>query len=176
MEKQFNIARYDVNIGIAEFWSVNHSVMSDSLQPYGLDPQGSSLHGILQARMLEWVVIPFSRGFTWPRDSTQVSCIAGRSFTIWANFPKGTVIKKPHANAEDMGSILLWEDSTLTGETACVLQLLKLIHLRPVLCNKRTHHNEKPVHHKQKVAPNLPWLEKAHTQQQRPSETNKKNK
>ena len=130
------------------------------------------VHGILQARMLEWVVIPFSRGCTWPRDSTQVSCIAGRFFTIWAtNFPRGSVVKKPHTNAEDMGSILLWEDSTCTGETVCVLQLLKLIHLRPVFCNKRTHHNEKPVHHKQRVAPHLPWLEKAHTQQQRPSET-----
>ena len=45
---------------------------------------GSSVHGILQARILEWVAIPFSRGFSWPRDWTQVSCIAGRFFTVWA--------------------------------------------------------------------------------------------
>ena len=45
---------------------------------------GSSIHGIFQARVLEWVAISFSRGFSWPRDWTQVSCIAGRHFTIWA--------------------------------------------------------------------------------------------
>ena len=47
-------------------------------------PPGSSLHGILQARILEWVVIPLSRGSSQPRDQTWVSCVAGRFFTIWA--------------------------------------------------------------------------------------------
>ena len=42
---------------------------------------GSSIYGILQARILEWVAIPFSRGSSWPRDRTQVSCTAGRFFT-----------------------------------------------------------------------------------------------
>ena len=45
---------------------------------------GSSVHGIFQARILEWVAIFFSRGSSWPRDRTQVSCIAGRCFTVWA--------------------------------------------------------------------------------------------
>ena len=45
---------------------------------------GSSVHAILQARILEWVAIPFSRGSSWPRDRTQVSRIAGQFFTIWA--------------------------------------------------------------------------------------------
>ena len=45
---------------------------------------GSSLHGILQARVLEWVAIPFSRGSSWPRDRTRVSLIAGRCFNLWA--------------------------------------------------------------------------------------------
>ena len=45
---------------------------------------GSYVHGILQARILEWVAIPFSRGSSQPRDQTQVSCIAGRFFTVWA--------------------------------------------------------------------------------------------
>ena len=44
---------------------------------------GSSVHGILQARILEWVAISFSRGPSWPRDRTQVFCIAGRFFTLW---------------------------------------------------------------------------------------------
>ena len=47
-------------------------------------PPGSSVHGILQARILEWVAIPFSRGSSWPRDQTKVFCIAGRVFTVWA--------------------------------------------------------------------------------------------
>ena len=42
----------------------------------------SSVHGIFQARILEWVAISFSRGSSQPRDRTQVSCIAGRHFTF----------------------------------------------------------------------------------------------
>ena len=41
-----------------------------------------SIHGMAQARTLEWVAISFSRGSSWPRDQTQVSHIAGRLFTI----------------------------------------------------------------------------------------------
>ena len=52
--------------------------------PMDCNPPGSSVHGILQARILEWVAIPFSRGSSQPRDWTQVSCIAGRFFTVWA--------------------------------------------------------------------------------------------
>ena len=44
----------------------------------------SSVHRILQARIQEWVVIPFSKGSSWPRNWTQVSCSEGRFFTIWA--------------------------------------------------------------------------------------------
>ena len=47
-------------------------------------PPGSSVHGSLQARILEWVAISLSRGSSWPRDQTWVSCIAGRFFTFWA--------------------------------------------------------------------------------------------
>ena len=42
---------------------------------------GSSVHGILQARILEWVAISFSRGSSTPRDGTPVFCITGRLFT-----------------------------------------------------------------------------------------------
>ena len=45
---------------------------------------GCSVHGILQARILEWVAISFSRGSSKPRDRTWVSHIAGRCFTLWA--------------------------------------------------------------------------------------------
>ena len=45
---------------------------------------GSSVHGILQARILERVAMPFSRESSWHRDWTRVSCVAGRFFTVWA--------------------------------------------------------------------------------------------
>ena len=91
--------------------SVSHSVVSDSLWQYGLQPTrarrlaaaaakslqscptlcdpidgsppGSSVPGILQARILEWVAISFSRGSSWSSDRTQVSHITGRFFTTW---------------------------------------------------------------------------------------------
>ena len=46
-------------------------------------PPVSSVHGILQARILKWVAIPFSRGFSWPRDWTLISHTAGRFLTMW---------------------------------------------------------------------------------------------
>ena len=51
------------------------------------NPPGSSVHGILQARILEWVAISFSRGSSWHRDQIHiycVSCIAGGFLTTWA--------------------------------------------------------------------------------------------
>ena len=48
------------------------------------DPMNYTVHGILQARILEWVAYPFSRGFSRPRNWTRVSCIAGGFFTNWA--------------------------------------------------------------------------------------------
>ena len=50
--------------------------------PTDCSPPGSSVHGILQARILDWVPIPFSRGSCQPRDQAQVSRTAGRFFTI----------------------------------------------------------------------------------------------
>ena len=52
--------------------------------PTDCSPPGFSVHGILQARILEWIAIPFSRGTSQPRNRTLVSCVAGRFFTVWA--------------------------------------------------------------------------------------------
>ena len=52
--------------------------------PVDCSPPGSTVHGILQARILEWVAISFSRGSSRPRDRTQVSRIRGRRFNLWA--------------------------------------------------------------------------------------------
>ena len=54
------------------------------LCPTLCDPTDYTVHGILQARILEWVAFPFSRGSSQPRDRTQVSRIVDRSFTMWA--------------------------------------------------------------------------------------------
>ena len=55
------------------------------------DPLDYRVHVILQARILEWVAFPFSRGSSQPRDGNQVSCFAGRFFTSWAQGrPKNT--------------------------------------------------------------------------------------
>ena len=52
---------------------------------------GSSVHGILQARILEWVAIPFSKRYSQPRDQTWVSYIAGRFLTVWATIETHTL-------------------------------------------------------------------------------------
>ena len=77
-------------------WKWSHSIVSDSAtlwtiaykvwlcDPVDCSLSGSSLHGIFQARILEWVAISFSRGSSRPRDQTQVSRIASRCFNLWA--------------------------------------------------------------------------------------------
>ena len=52
--------------------------------PMDCSPPGSSVYGILQARILEWVASPFSRGSSLPGDQMWVSCIEGRFFIISA--------------------------------------------------------------------------------------------
>ena len=62
--------------------SVSKSCLTLS-NPMDCSPPDHSVHGILQARILEWVVIPFSSGSSQPRHQTWVSCIAGGFFTVW---------------------------------------------------------------------------------------------
>ena len=65
------------------FSVLSHSILSIwDLLVYS--PSGSSVHGILQARILEWVAMLSSRGSSQPSNWTQVSCIAGRFFANWA--------------------------------------------------------------------------------------------
>ena len=64
--------------------SVSHSVTSNSYNSMDCSPPASSVRGILQARILELVAIPFFKGSSWLRNWTQVSCIASRLFTDWA--------------------------------------------------------------------------------------------
>ena len=77
---------------VGEFLLYNHGLGACLVaQPYPTlrDPiegslPGSSVHWIIQARMLEWIAIHLPRGSSWHRNQTQVSCIAGGFFTVWA--------------------------------------------------------------------------------------------
>ena len=60
--------------------------------PTDCRPPGSSVRGILQARIVEWVAISFPEKSSWPRDRTQVSHITSRFFTVWATW--GTLFIK----------------------------------------------------------------------------------
>ena len=64
--------------------------------PRDCSSPGSLVHGIFQARILEWVAIFFSRVFSQPRDRTQVSCIAGRFLTVWAT--REAPVREDHYN------------------------------------------------------------------------------
>ena len=86
---QKTIERSEIHTEIMEAqrkvcYSLSHRSHLTFCHPMDCSPPGSSVHGILQARILEWAAISFSRGSSWPRDQTRVSCIAGRFFTVWA--------------------------------------------------------------------------------------------
>ena len=65
-------------------WSEVTQLSLTLCDPMDYSLPGSSFRGILQARVLEWVVISFSRGSSQPRDWTRVSHIPGRCFNLWA--------------------------------------------------------------------------------------------
>ena len=77
-------------------------------------PQGSSVRGILLAKILEWVVISFSRESSRPRDQTRVSCIGGRFFTVLVSILISLVVWFPHRAQGDGDRRTVW-----TGELDC---------------------------------------------------------
>ena len=82
---------------------------------------GSSAHGILQARTLEWVALPSSRASSHPRDRTQVSSIAGRFFTVWTIKHASNVYVRE------------WKKKGSSTETLCKLHYLSDIWVLGVL-------------------------------------------
>ena len=73
---------HSINRKVWPVESVTRSIVSDSATPQDCSPPGSSVRRILQARILEWVAFPLSSGSSPPTDRTEISCIAGRFFTI----------------------------------------------------------------------------------------------
>ena len=76
---------------------VSGAKSSQSLcDPTDCIPPGFSVHGILQARILEWIAFPFSRESSQPRDWTWVSRIVGRFFTVWATWEAYLIGQLPY--------------------------------------------------------------------------------
>ena len=89
--------------------SVRLSVVPDSFsKAMDQSPPGSSIHGISEARILEWVAISFSRGSSWPRDWTLASCITGRFLT-----------------PESLGKPILWVQDEKTWGTQVLDKMLR---------------------------------------------------
>ena len=114
-------------------WS--HSVVSDSLWPHrlyptGCTPPGFSIHGIFQARVLDWAAISFSGGSFWPRDQTRVFRITGRRFTIWTT-REAQILRIPgssHAGPLACPKTQWWRYNRLplsTSLSICILQNLE---------------------------------------------------
>ena len=71
-------------------WKWSPSVCPTLCDPMDSSLPGSAVHGIFQAKILEWAAISFSRGSSQPRDQTWVSCVGDRRFTVWATNPSTT--------------------------------------------------------------------------------------
>ena len=162
-----------------------------------------TVHAILQARVLEWVAFPFSRGSSQPRDWTCVFCIAGRFFIVpeppdyeWAHlknhhwgFPASPVVKNLSCNVGNIIQSFVKEDPTCHGATKpvchnywdCALELAScnywsLSTLEPVFYNKRSHLNENPTHHNYRVAPTLRKQRKPMCSNEDPEQSKNKTK
>ena len=91
---------------------MNRILVVSDCDPTDCSPPGSSVHGILQTRILEWLAIPFFRGLSQPRDWTPLSCsscIAGGFFTFEGS-PDSSVGKNLPAVQETLVQFLGWED------------------------------------------------------------------
>ena len=87
---------------------------------------GSTVHGIFQARILEWAAISFSRGSSQTRDQTCISCIADRCFTIWAIREAPTTVS-PQVNKREGTQLHLSTENWIKN----VLSMAPPIRTRP---------------------------------------------
>ena len=113
--------------GIIEVSEVKWSEVTQSC-PTICDPMdssllGSAIHGIFQARILEWAAISFSRGSSQPRDRTQVSSIAHRGFTVWAT-RKANISIWDHYN--DVSNNLLFQKKLTDTEFLLFCEIYNL--------------------------------------------------
>ena len=116
--------------------------LSPSLcDPMDCSPPGFSVHGILQVRILQWVVMPFSRGSSQSRDRTQVFHTAGGFFTIWATREDMT---EPSKTARDGPPKGLQVNQCPYGWCHCLLGIL-FPAAQSILTHKRTQNKLFPL-------------------------------
>ena len=97
--------------------------------PMDCSPPGSSVHGILQAVILEWVIIPFFRGYSPPRDWT---CTAGRFFIIWATInQKDKCI--PMFTAALIKAAKTWKQLKCPSADECIKRMWTYIHTHTIV-------------------------------------------
>ena len=113
------IGRFAIKMSVKEFGGnllVTQSCLTLCMSdPLDYSPPGSSDHGISQARILEWVAIPFSRGSSRPRDQTHISCTSRQILYRWATRKaqwKETTDKKKIANTHFNEPITVYESGT----------------------------------------------------------------
>ena len=108
-EKSLNLSL--TGVGVCSQSALVAQLCPALCNPMDCSLPGSSVHGILQARILEWVDIPFPRGSSQPRDWTWASCTAGRFFTNWAirEAPKINMVQNYKESAlEEAGFWRVW--------------------------------------------------------------------
>ena len=114
-------------------WIVNWWKWVAQSCPALCDPTDYTVHGILQARILEWVAFPFSMRSSQPRDQTQVSLIAGGFFTSWAT-RKVVTWTKNHlwVGADNSGVLFHWAIPLVLNSSPfkLVLSSFKLISVK----------------------------------------------
>ena len=90
-------------------WWFSRSIVSDSCDSMDCSPPGSSVHGISQARILEWVAISFLNGSSQPKNQTHVSFIAGRLYTTEPPGIPLDVCRAAISALDDYPEFLSWE-------------------------------------------------------------------
>ena len=114
-----NIAKYFCMV--LEYFKFKVKVAQLCWTLWNCSPPGSSVHGILQARILEWVAIPFSRGSLKSRDWTWLFCIAGRFFIVWATREIG------------WQKLPLCSTKLFLSPKVCTMQRFPLVAMKPCL-------------------------------------------
>ena len=114
--RAFHLERHVGLLRRHESESISHSVVSDSLWAHECRPPGSSVHGTLQVRILEWVAVPLSRGSSQPGDRTQVLCIASGFFAIWVT---------REAHCDGINDALSWREMDVGDLESFVLILMR---------------------------------------------------
>ena len=146
--RSYKIQKWDLLILKLTPFSVHHAVCVLThfrrvwcltlWDPMDCSPSGSSVHGILQSRILEWAAMTSSRQSSWPRDWTCISCSAGRFFTTessgkphspcWLlskpNSPRGELQRTDFWRSPYSTPILLWQNFAKVGSGCSTVVLL----------------------------------------------------